>query len=81
MKDLMHLIFFEKLLQEADNELVEKAKAEEQLALGYTCYFVPEALLNLPGCFYSRWPTPTALISPTPLYARPLTTTMRYPAS
>lgn len=60
MKDLKHLIFFEKLLQEADNELVEKAKAEGQLALGYTCYFVPEALLNLPGCFSSRLRAPNS---------------------
>ena len=28
MRDLKHLIYFEDLLQNADNELVEKAKAE-----------------------------------------------------
>lgn len=60
MKDLKHLIFFEKLLTEADNELVKKAKAEGQLALGYTCYFVPETLLNLPGCFSSRLRAPNS---------------------
>ena len=38
MKDLKHLIFFENLLQDAQNELVEKAKSEGQLALGYNCY-------------------------------------------
>ena len=60
MKDLKHLIFFEKLLTEADNELVKKAKAEGQLALGYTCYFVPETLLNPPGCFSSRLRAPNS---------------------
>lgn len=58
MKDLKHLIYFEKLLQEADNELVEKARAEGALALGYSCYFIPEVLLNLPGCFSSRLRAP-----------------------
>ena len=28
MKDLKHLIYFENLLQEANNELVQQAKAE-----------------------------------------------------
>ena len=51
MKDLKYLIYFENLLQEANNELVQQAKAEGEHALGYTCYFVPETLLNLPGCF------------------------------
>ena len=58
MKDLKHLIYFEDLLQEANNELVRKAKEEGQLALGYTCYFIPEVLLNLPGCFSSRLRAP-----------------------
>lgn len=60
MKDLKHLIYFEKLLQEADNELVEQAKADGKLALGYTCYFVPETLLNLPTCFSSRLRAPNS---------------------
>lgn len=58
MKDLKHLIYFEDLLQEANNAVVQKAKAEGKLALGYTCYFVPEVLLNLPGCFASRLRAP-----------------------
>lgn len=58
MKDLKHLIYFESLLQNADNELVEKAKADGQLALGYSCYFVPEVLLDLPGCFAVRLRAP-----------------------
>ena len=58
MKDLKHLIYFENLLQEANNELVQQARAEGKKALGYTCYFVPETLLNLPGCFSSRLRAP-----------------------
>ena len=34
MKDLKHLIWFEDLLQQANNELVQRAAAEGQLALG-----------------------------------------------
>ena len=60
MKDLKHLIYFEDLLQKADNELVRKAKEDGKLALGYTCYYVPEVLLNLPGCFASRMRAPNA---------------------
>ena len=58
MKDLKHLIYFENLLQEANNELVQKAKEEGKLALGYSCYFMPETILNLPGCFSSRLRAP-----------------------
>lgn len=47
MKDLKHLIYFENLLQEANNELVQKAKANGEYAIGYTCYFMPEVLLDL----------------------------------
>ena len=49
MKDLKHLIFFENLLQEANNDLVKQAKAEGKRAIGYTCYFMPEVLLDLPA--------------------------------
>ena len=51
LKDLKHLIYFEDLLQEANNALVQQAKAEGKYAIGYTCYFMPEVLLDLPGCF------------------------------
>ena len=34
MKDLKHLYEFEKLLQEANNELVQKAKNDGGIALG-----------------------------------------------
>ena len=58
MRDLKHLIYFENLLQEANNELVQKAKAEGKRAIGYTCYFMPEVLLDLPGCFAVRLRAP-----------------------
>ena len=58
MKVLKHLIYFENLLQEANNELVQKAKAEGKYAIGYTCYFMPEVLLDLPGCFSVRLRAP-----------------------
>ena len=37
MKDLKHLIFFENLLDNPDNDLVKQAKADGRLAIGYTC--------------------------------------------
>jgi len=58
VKDLKHLIYFENLLQDANNELVQKAKADGKYALGYTCYFMPEVLLDLPGCFSVRLRAP-----------------------
>ena len=58
LKDLKHLIYFENLLQDAQNELVTKAVEEGKFALGYNCYYVPEVLLNLPGCFSSRLRAP-----------------------
>ena len=58
MKDLKHLIYFENLLQEAHNELVTQAISEGMHPLGYNCYYIPEALLNLPGCFSSRLRAP-----------------------
>lgn len=58
MKDLKHLIYFENLLDNADNELVEKAKAEGGLAIGYTCYHIPEVLLNVDNCFSVRLRAP-----------------------
>ena len=58
MRDLKHLILFEDLLQEANNDLVKQAKGEGKRALGYTCYFMPEVLLDLPGCFGVRLRAP-----------------------
>ena len=58
MKDLKHLIFFENLLQDAKNELVQQAIDEGKLALGYNCYYIPEPLLNLGNCFSTRLRAP-----------------------
>jgi len=58
LKDLKYLIEFENLLENADNELVQQAQAEGKLAVGYTCYHMPEVLLNVPGCFSVRLRAP-----------------------
>lgn len=58
MKDLQHLIYFEGLLDDANNELVRRAKDEGRLALGYTCFHMPEVLLNLDRCFSLRMRAP-----------------------
>ena len=58
MRDLPHIIEFEELLSQAHNELVRKARDEGRKALGYTCYFMPEVLLDLPGCFSVRLRAP-----------------------
>ena len=58
MKDLKYLYEFENLLQEANNELVQQAKSDGKLCLAYTCYHIPEVLLNLPGCFSTRLRAP-----------------------
>lgn len=58
MRDLKHLIFMEDLLQEANNDLVKQAKTEGRRALGYTCNFMPEVLLDLAGCFSVRLRAP-----------------------
>jgi benzoyl-CoA reductase/2-hydroxyglutaryl-CoA dehydratase subunit BcrC/BadD/HgdB len=58
LRDLKHLLYFEKLLQTADNELIQQAKTEGKLAIGYTCYHMPEVLLNLDNCFSVRLRAP-----------------------
>ena len=63
LKDLKHLIYFENLLQDAQNELVTKAVEDGQIALGYNCYYIPEVLLNLEGCFSSRLRAPNCTSS------------------
>ena len=58
LRDLKHLIFFENLLDNADNELVEQAKADGGLAIGYTCFHIPEVILNVDKCFSVRLRAP-----------------------
>ena len=58
MRDLKHLIYFEDLLQTANNELIQKAKKKGGIAVAYTCENVPEPLLNLGKCFSIRLSAP-----------------------
>ena len=58
MKDLKHLIYFENLLQEANNELVQRAISDGKKAIAYTCYHIPEVLLNVDNCFSVRLRAP-----------------------
>ena len=81
MKDLQYLYEFENLLLEANNDLVRQGVADGKLALGYSCSFMPEVLLDLPGCFGVRLRAPRAafpdlatyyMTNRTCLYARSL---------
>lgn len=58
MRDLKHLIYFERLLDEAANPLVREAVEAGDHAVGYTCYHMPEVLLNLDNCFSVRLRAP-----------------------
>ena len=58
MKDLKHLYYFEKLLEEANNELVRKAQEQGKKCIATVCENVPEPLLNLPGTFSVRLRAP-----------------------
>lgn len=58
MKDLKYLSYFENLLQDANNELVIKAKDMGQKCVAYVCENAPEPLLNLDGLFSVRLRAP-----------------------
>lgn len=58
MKDLKYQFMFENLLNDVKNELVDKAIEDGKLPLGFSCYFIPEVLLNLEGCFSLRLRAP-----------------------
>lgn len=58
MKDLKHIYTLEKLLEDSNHELVQKASAEGRIAIGNVCSLIPEPLLNLPGCFSVRLRAP-----------------------
>ena len=58
MKDLKHQIYFEGLLEEANNELVKKYQADGNICLAYTCFHIPEVLLNVDNCFSVRLRAP-----------------------
>ena len=58
MRDLKHLFYFENLLMEANNELVQQAQNEGLKCVATVCENVPEPLLNLPGTFSVRLRAP-----------------------
>lgn len=58
MKDLKYLYYFEGLLDNVNNELIRQAKDEGKLAIGYTCFHMPEVLINLDNCFSLRMRAP-----------------------
>ncbi|MCI7491526.1 MAG: 2-hydroxyacyl-CoA dehydratase family protein [Lachnobacterium sp.] len=58
MKDLKHLYYFEKLLEDANNELVRKGQSDGLRCIATVCENVPEPLLNLPGTFSVRLRAP-----------------------
>ena len=58
MKDLKHLYYFEKLLENANNELITQAQSEGNICIGALCENTPEPLLNLEGTFSTRLRAP-----------------------
>lgn len=58
MRDLKHLYYFEKLLEDANNDLVREAQANGKKCVATICENVPEPLLNLPGTFSVRLRAP-----------------------
>lgn len=58
MKDLKHLYYFEKLLEDANNELVRKAQEDGKKCVATVCENIPEPLLNLDGAFSIRLRAP-----------------------
>ena len=58
MKDLKHIHFYEQLLEQTGNDLVLKEKEAGGVAVGYTCYYVPEVLLNCGKAFSVRLRAP-----------------------
>ena len=58
MKDLKHLYYFERLLEDANNDLIRQAQASGKICVAYTCENVPEPLLNLEGAFSARLRAP-----------------------
>ena len=58
MKDLKYLIYFEQLLLEANNELIQQAQKDGKICVAYTCENTPEPLMNLPGTFSARLRAP-----------------------
>lgn len=58
MKDLKHIHYFTALLDNAFNPLVKQAIEEGKTSIGYTCYYIPEVLLNVGNAFSVRLRAP-----------------------
>ena len=58
MKDLKHMFDLERLLEESENEYVKASMESGNKCIGYTCFNVPEPLLNLKGTFSIRLRAP-----------------------
>ncbi|MBR5015677.1 MAG: 2-hydroxyacyl-CoA dehydratase [Clostridia bacterium] len=58
MKDLKHLLYFERLLDDTDNELIRKAQADGRKCVGSICYQTPEVLMDLDKTFPVRLRAP-----------------------
>ncbi len=58
MKDLKHIHFFEKLLNENNNDLVKEAIADGKHAFAYSCFYAPEVILNTGNAFSVRLRAP-----------------------
>lgn len=54
MRDLKHLIYFENLLEEANNELIAKARKDGKVCVAAVCENTPEPLLNVGNAFGVR---------------------------
>ena len=58
MKKLNELSFFESIIIQPKNELIEKAIAEGRIPIGYNCYPVPRPLLSVGKAFPVRMRAP-----------------------
>jgi len=54
MKDLKHLLYFEDLLQTANNDLIVQAKESGGICAAFTCENIPEPLMNIGDVFSIR---------------------------
>lgn len=58
MRDLKYLLYFENLLQTANNELITRAQNEGNICVGYVCENTPEPLMDLDRAFAIRLSAP-----------------------
>ena len=58
MRDLKYLYYFENLMQEANNELITKAREEGGVCVACVCENTPEPLMNVGNAFSVRLSAP-----------------------